>query len=116
MVGWVSKGWNPPSNPVANVGPFHNGSSNTWSQLWHGQDRSLSGIDAVLVNHGFNDGASPDEQLTEYLESFLTSVRATCPKAAIYVVVPFGRRDLDRRAAYDKAVAAYRAVSDDHAV
>jgi hypothetical protein len=36
--------------------------------------------------------------------------------AADYVVVPFGSRDLDRRAAYDKAVAAYQAVSGDHGV
>jgi GDSL-like lipase/acylhydrolase family protein/carbohydrate esterase-like protein len=116
VVGWVSQGWNHPSTPASNVGAYHNGVANTWSELWNGQARSFSGIDAVLVNHGFNDGASTDEQLAGYLENFLSSLRAACPDAAIYLVVPFGSSNMDRRAVYDSAVTSYRAVSGDSRV
>lgn len=95
VVGFTSQGYGTPGPVVSQVPEFHGTSARTWDELYRGESRNFTGIDAILVSLGTNDVALSDTDLEILIRDFLADFRVASATTTIYLIVPFGgvRRD-----------------------
>jgi hypothetical protein len=136
--GWIRPGDNPGDvPPYYKVSDSHDGTGGTyhddqsrWNKIDGGDNHSLldsngrlsayGDVDQepslILINYGTNDGLShaSSSDIQASITQSLTALRAAAPKAAIYLIVPFGQYALkelqDGLAAYQAQASADKNV------
>jgi lysophospholipase L1-like esterase len=85
----------------------------TWNQNWNGHARDFTSLppDYILIGEGVNDlFGSSSGALTSAILTILPALRAACPSAWIFVLIPFGNHYASTITA---AFTSYQSASPD---
>jgi lysophospholipase L1-like esterase len=97
VVAYASIGWKRAGTAGSNIPTFHTigtAASQSWQWMWNGVARSYaSEPDYIIVNLGTNDirNSVSESDVQASATAWLADIRAACPNAIIYVIVPFGQ-------------------------